>query len=130
MIIRHSEMPHPNPLPETPVGNNPADLPHDFRAAKAAPAPMRGTHQHHGVVSLLQLCHRDVPPHSDVSIVGAALRARRLREGIDHVLPRSNKQRGVTSEPQPGPRPAADRRSLFPSSPALRCFSPSPSQLF
>lgn len=102
MVIRHPEMPHSNPLPEMPAGNNPADLPRNFWGAKAALALRCGTHQHHGVVRLLQLCHRDVPPHSDVSVVGAALRACRLREGIDHILPRSNKCHGVTSKPQLG----------------------------
>lgn len=130
MVIRHPETPCPNPLPETPVGNNPADLPHDFWGAKAALALRHGTHQHHGVVSLPQLCHRDVPPHGDISVVGTAFRARRLREGVDHILPRSNKRRGVMSKPQPGPRPAADRRSSFLSPAALRRFSPSLSQLF
>lgn len=49
------------------------------------------THQHHSMVRLLQLSHRDVPAHGDIAIVGAALRTRSLRERVDHILPRSNR---------------------------------------
>lgn len=117
MVTRHPETPHPNTLPKIPVGNNPADLSQDPWGTKVV-----GTHQHHSVVRLLQLWHRHVPPHGDVPVVGAALRARRLREGVDHVLQRSQTWSYV---PQPGPRPAADRRSLSLSPPALRCFTAS-----
>lgn len=31
------------------------------------------THQHHGMVRLLQLSHRDVPAHGDIPIVGTTI---------------------------------------------------------
>lgn len=31
------------------------------------------THQHHGMVCLLQLSHRDVPAHGDIPVVGTAI---------------------------------------------------------
>lgn len=114
---RHPEAPHPNILPKIPVENNPAALPQDSWGSEAV-----GTHQDHGVVGLLQLRHCHVPPHGDVPVVGTALRSRRLREGVGHVLQRAQTCSYV---PQPGPRPAADRRSLCPSPPALRCCTAS-----
>lgn len=83
MVTRHPEIPHPNSLPKIPVENNPADLSQDCWDTKAV-----GTHQHHGVVCPLQLWHRHIPSHSDIPVVGTALRVCSLCEGVDHVLQR------------------------------------------
>lgn len=44
------------------------------------------THQHHGVVGLLQLWHSHVPAHDHVAMEGTAVRAGRLGKGVDDIL--------------------------------------------